>query len=161
MLIRLLASMLCGCWWAAEFIRSSFRDREPGNDWDKGTSRLWDASHLIALIGMAVGFTHLGYVRDGEQFIGPSGLALMLAGIALRWRAIIRLGRYFTGKVQILNEHHPNTQIRPSGCSRGYTNNRRPYTLRAFYRAPGHLAAFAIEPTSPVSVYQELGGRGF
>jgi protein-S-isoprenylcysteine O-methyltransferase Ste14 len=106
MLIRLLASMLCGCWWAAEFIRSSFRDRDPGNDWDKGTSRLWDASHLIALIGMAVGFTHLGYVRDGEQFIGPSGLALMLAGIALRWRAIIMLGRYFTGKVQILNEHH-------------------------------------------------------
>jgi len=29
----------------------------------------------------------------------------MLAGIVLRWRPIVTLGKYFTGWVQILNEH--------------------------------------------------------
>lgn len=105
MLIRLVASMLCACWWVAEFTRSSLRDKERVSDSDKGTSKLWDASHLIAVIGMAVGFNHKGHVRTGEQVIGSGGLVLMLAGIALRWRAITTLGKYFTGKIQILNEH--------------------------------------------------------
>ena len=105
MQIRVLASVLCACWWTAEFTRSSLHDSEPVSDADKGTSRLWDASHLIAVIGIVVGFTRLGRIPTGEQFIGVSGLALMLAGIALRWRAITTLGKYFTGNVQILNEH--------------------------------------------------------
>ena len=105
MLIRLLALMLCASWWVTEFTRSLLRDKEPVDDSDKGTSRLWDASHLIALIGFAVGFTHLGYVPTADRFIGVSGLALTVAGIVLRWRAIATLGRYFTGKVQILKEH--------------------------------------------------------
>jgi len=50
---------LCLLWWTAEFTRSSLRDKEPVSDSDKGTSRLWDARHLIAVIGMAVGFTHI------------------------------------------------------------------------------------------------------
>jgi hypothetical protein len=58
-LIPLVASILCACWWTAEFTRSSLRDKEPVSDSDKGTSRLWDARHLIAVIGMAVGFTHI------------------------------------------------------------------------------------------------------
>jgi protein-S-isoprenylcysteine O-methyltransferase len=105
MLIRLVASLLCACWWTAEFTRSSLRDKEPVSDSDKGTSRLWDASHLIALIGMAVGFTDTGHVRTGDLFIWFGGLVLMLAGIALRWRAITTLGRYLTGTVRILKEH--------------------------------------------------------
>ena len=105
MLIRLLALMLCASWWIAEFTRSSLRDKEPVDDSDKGTSRLWDASHLIAVVGFAVGFTHFGYVPTAERFIGVSGLALMVAGIVLRWRAIATLGGYFTGKVQVLEEH--------------------------------------------------------
>ncbi|MGA7925658.1 MAG: isoprenylcysteine carboxylmethyltransferase family protein [Candidatus Sulfotelmatobacter sp.] len=105
MLIRLLASVLCALWWIVEFTRSSLQGKEPVNDSDKGTSRLWDASHLIAVIGVGMGFTHLGRIRIEERFIGVSGLALMLAGIVLRSSAITTLGKYFTGKVQILNEH--------------------------------------------------------
>ena len=105
MVIRVLSSVLCAWWWIAEFIRSSLQESEPANDSDKGTSRLWDASHLIAAIGIAVGFTHLGHIRTEERFIGVSGLALMLTGIVLRWSAIVTLGNYFTGKVQIFSEH--------------------------------------------------------
>jgi protein-S-isoprenylcysteine O-methyltransferase len=105
MTIRLLAPILCAFWWTAEFTRSALRDKEPLKDSDKGTSRLWDASHLIAVIGMAVGFSHLGRLRTGERFLEVSGLVLMLAGIVFRWCAIAALGRYFTGKVQILREH--------------------------------------------------------
>lgn len=103
--IRLLALALCAFWWIAELTRTALRDTEPPKDSDKSTSRLWDASHLIAVIGMAVGFSHLGHVRIGERFINVCGLVLILAGIVLRWSAIATLGRYFTGKVQILNEH--------------------------------------------------------
>jgi len=105
MLIRLLALVLCASWWIAEYTRSSFRDKEPVDDSDKGTSRLWDASHLFAVIGFAVGFTHFGYVPAAERLVSVSGLASAVAGIVLRWRAITTLGRYFTGKVQILYEH--------------------------------------------------------
>ena len=104
MLIRLLASVLCALWWIAEFTRS-LREKQPFSDSDRGTSRLWDTSHLIAVIGIAVGFTALGHLRTEERFIGLSGLALMLAGIVLRWSAITTLANYFTGKVQILDEH--------------------------------------------------------
>jgi protein-S-isoprenylcysteine O-methyltransferase len=115
MLIRLLASLLCGCWWTAEFARSSLREKPRVSDSDiidsniidsdKGTSRLWDVSHLIAVFGIAVGFTNLGQVRTGTRFMGATGLALMLAGIILRSSAIATLGDYFTGKVRILSEH--------------------------------------------------------
>jgi protein-S-isoprenylcysteine O-methyltransferase len=104
-LIRLLALMLCASWWIAEFVRSSLRDSKSVDDLDKGTSRLWDASHLIAVIGFMVGFTRWGYEPIAEQFIGVSGLALMVVGMVFRWRAISTLGSFFSGKVQILNEH--------------------------------------------------------
>jgi protein-S-isoprenylcysteine O-methyltransferase Ste14 len=105
MTIRLLASIVCACWWVAEFTRSRLRDKKPLRDSDRGTSRLWDASHLLAVIGIVVGFTPLGQVRTGERYIEVSGLLLMFAGIILRGFAIFTLGKYFTGKVQILTEH--------------------------------------------------------
>lgn len=105
MRIAILATVLCGCWWTAEFIRSSRQEKRLSRDRDRGTSKLWDVAHLVGVIGVIVGFTGVGHIRRGEQLIAMSGFSLMVAGISVRLLAIRTLGRYFTGKVTIFEDH--------------------------------------------------------
>ena len=98
--------MLCACWWIAEYIRSSIRDKPPSKNRDKGSSTLWDVAHFFAVIGIVMGFTEEGRVHDRGEFIAISGIALMLLGISIRWSAIYALGEYFTGKVSVLESQH-------------------------------------------------------
>jgi protein-S-isoprenylcysteine O-methyltransferase Ste14 len=105
MKVAILATVLCGCWWAAEFIRSSLQDKTLSRDRDRGSSKLWDIAHLVGAIGVIVGFTGVGHLRHGEQLIAISGFGLMVAGISVRWLAIHTLGKYFTGKVRIFEDH--------------------------------------------------------
>jgi protein-S-isoprenylcysteine O-methyltransferase Ste14 len=60
---------------------------------------------LVGVIGVIVGLSKVGHIRRGEQLIAMSGLLLMVAGISVRWLAIRTLGKYFTGKVSILEDH--------------------------------------------------------
>jgi len=103
--VAILATILCGCWWTAEFIRSSRQDKTLSRDRDGGSSKLWDIAHLVGVIGVIVGFTEVGHVQHGEQLIAMSGFGLMVAGISVRWLAIHTLGRYFTGQVRIFEDH--------------------------------------------------------
>lgn len=105
MKIAILATVLCACWWTAEFIRSSHQDKTLSRDRDSGSSKLWDVAHLVGVIGVIVGFTDVGHVRHGEQLIRLSGFGLMVSGISVRWLAIHALGKYFTGQVRIFEDH--------------------------------------------------------
>lgn len=105
MKIAILATVLCACWWAAEFIRSSLQDRISYADWDKGSSKFWDVAHSFGVVGVIVGFTGSGHVRPGENFIAATGFFLMVVGIGVRYLAIHTLRKYFTGKVRILEDH--------------------------------------------------------
>ena len=105
MKVAILATVLCGCWWTAEFIRSLRQDKTLSRDRDRGSSKLWDVAHLVGVIGVIVGFTEVGHVQYHEQLIAISGFCLMVAGISFRWLAIHTLGRYFTGKVRIFEDH--------------------------------------------------------
>jgi protein-S-isoprenylcysteine O-methyltransferase Ste14 len=100
--IRLAATLLCACWWIAEYIRSSIRDKPPIQDRDRGSSALWDLAHFVCVIGIVTGFTQVGRVRDRGQPIAVCGTALMLVGISVRWAAVHTLGVYFSGKVSVL-----------------------------------------------------------
>ena len=100
--IRVAATILCACWWIAEYIRSSFHDKTATNNLDKGSSKLWDLGHFVGVIGIITGFTAIGRVQVGERWIPMCGFALMLMGISVRWLAIHTLWEYFTGKVSIL-----------------------------------------------------------
>jgi protein-S-isoprenylcysteine O-methyltransferase Ste14 len=49
-----------------------------------------------------LGFTDYGRIRAFEPYVAAVGLALMVAGTALRWSAIRALWSYFTVNVSIL-----------------------------------------------------------
>lgn len=79
---------------------------KPRRDWDKRSGQLWDFANAIEPIGMILGFTNIGRIQAGSNFIAPLGLSLLVAGIALRWTAIHTLGKYFTSTVLIQDDHH-------------------------------------------------------
>lgn len=66
---------------------------------------------LIGLwLGIALDFSLAAYLRGAviawhRTFLFSVGIALMLAGVALRWYAIRVLGRYFTREVAVQPGH--------------------------------------------------------
>jgi protein-S-isoprenylcysteine O-methyltransferase Ste14 len=78
---------------------------------DKHSSQLWDVAIGLELIGMVGGFLGLGRLRPGTVLLPLTGLILLLIGIAIRWSAILTLGKYFTGKVLI----QPDQQLIRTG----------------------------------------------
>jgi protein-S-isoprenylcysteine O-methyltransferase Ste14 len=104
--IRVAATLICACWWIAEYIRSSIRDKTPTENQDRGSSSLWDFAHLVCVVGVITGFTHIGRFHDRGQLIAVCGIALMLVGISARWIAVHTLGMYFSGKVSVLEGQH-------------------------------------------------------
>src|SRR5215469_2717294 len=112
MRVAIIATVVCGCWWTAEFIRSSLQHKVPSRQRDKGSSQVWDVAHLVGVIGVFVGFTETGHVQRGEHINAVIGLLLMGAGLCIRWLAIYALGKYFTGKVTIF-ENHRLVRARP------------------------------------------------
>ena len=65
------------------------KDERPTDRGSRAAHQLvW--SHLLAFIG-------IGGIQTESNAIGILGLALLLAGIAVRWAAIHTLGKYFTG----------------------------------------------------------------
>lgn len=78
------------------------RVRTAGN-LDKGSLALFDVTGILSIpAGIIVGFTRYGRVRAFETYVAGAGVALMLAGTALRWAAILTLWSYFTVNVSIL-----------------------------------------------------------
>jgi protein-S-isoprenylcysteine O-methyltransferase Ste14 len=78
---------------------------KPTKDWDRHSARLWDAANAIEPVGMFLGFTNMGRMQTRSNLIAAFGLALLFAGIIIRWTAIHTLGKYFTGTVLIKEDH--------------------------------------------------------
>jgi protein-S-isoprenylcysteine O-methyltransferase Ste14 len=79
------------------------RGRRVKTKLDRGSLAAYDVSGALSVpAGIMLGFTDYGRVRAGEPYVAAAGLALMLAGTALRWAAIRALWSYFTVNVSIL-----------------------------------------------------------
>jgi protein-S-isoprenylcysteine O-methyltransferase Ste14 len=63
------------------------------------------AADLTMPLGVIIGFTDIGHIQTETHLLGICGIAMMLAGICIRWVAIHTLGEYFTRKVTILEDH--------------------------------------------------------
>jgi len=105
MLIPILATIIRASWILIEVPYVRRHKVEPSKDWDKGSAGLWDFANAIEPIGMFLGFANIGRFQTGSNFIRPLGVALLLGGIVIRWTAIYTLGRYFTAKVVIKDDH--------------------------------------------------------
>jgi protein-S-isoprenylcysteine O-methyltransferase Ste14 len=72
-------------------------------NWDRGSLALFDVSGFLYVpAGIVLGFTDYGRMSSGAVFVGAAGLALLVAGTALRRAAIRELWSYFTVNVSIL-----------------------------------------------------------
>lgn len=105
MTIPVLATAIRVLWLVIELPYLRRHRIVPAKDWDKHSGTLWDAANVIELVGMILGFTGVGRIQAWSNLIGPLGLTLLVAGIAIRWTAIYTLGEFFTGVVQIKDDH--------------------------------------------------------
>jgi protein-S-isoprenylcysteine O-methyltransferase Ste14 len=105
MMIPILATLIRALWLIIEYPYLRRYKVRPAKDWDKNSAKLWDIANTVEPVGMILGFTGIGRIETGSDFIGVLGLALLLAGIAIRWAAICTLGKYFTGRVLIKKDH--------------------------------------------------------
>ena len=105
MMIPILATIIRALWIIVEYpYLRRFRVR-PLKDWDRNSAKLWDIANAIEPVGMILGFTSIGRIHTGTKLIGSLGLAMLIAGIVIRWSAVHTLGKYFTGTVLIKNDH--------------------------------------------------------
>jgi protein-S-isoprenylcysteine O-methyltransferase Ste14 len=105
MIIPILATVIRALWLVVEYPYLRRYGAEQAKDWDRYSARLWDAANAFEPVGMLLGFTGTGRVETGGEFVGVLGLALLLAGIVIRWAAVHALGEYFTGTVLIKDDH--------------------------------------------------------
>lgn len=105
MLPPILATAIRIIWVGIEFPYLLRHRAKPTRNWDKNSSKLWDAANVIELFGMLLGFMGIGRMQTTPAVIGSVGVVLLVTGIAIRWIAIITLGKYFTGLIVIKTDH--------------------------------------------------------
>jgi protein-S-isoprenylcysteine O-methyltransferase Ste14 len=105
MTISILATVIRAIWFFAEMLHAARHKVTPNKDWDRSSLKILKAAILAVPVGAVMGFTDVGHIQTAGNFLGSAGLALMLAGICIRWVAIRTLGRYFTRTVTVFDDH--------------------------------------------------------
>lgn len=166
MIIPILATAVRALWLAIEYPYLRRFKGKSTVDWDKHSAKLWDAANAIEPVGMIFGFTRIGRIQTNGNLIAVLGLALLVAGIIVRWTAIYTLGKYFTGTVLIKKDHrlirnglykhlrHPaytGTLLAHLGLGLSFSNwislglSSLPYCVAALYRI--HVEERALRET--------------
>jgi len=103
--VGVLATLVRAVWALFEGLRL-LGDPKPGaNDSDKHSARVWDVAIGIEVVGMVCGLIGFGKMQTGSNRLAYFGLVTLIIGIAIRWSAILTLGKYFTGTVLIQPGH--------------------------------------------------------
>ena len=104
--IKIIALLIRGLWALAEGVRLLVREPpRQRKDYDKHSANIWDLANGLELIGIVFGFVGIGRIQTSSNLIAYFGLGALICGIAIRWSAILTLGKYFTGKVSIQPDH--------------------------------------------------------
>ena len=75
-------------------------------DQDRGSMRLlWIAIGIGVASAIAAQWVHAARLHVPSRIVGPLALALIVVGLAIRWVAILTLGRLFTVDVAIQPDH--------------------------------------------------------
>jgi protein-S-isoprenylcysteine O-methyltransferase Ste14 len=105
MLIPILATGIRVVWLMTEVPYVNRFAVTPKKNWDQRSGRVWDTANVIELAGLVLGFTHIGRIQTNSHLIAITGLVLLVTGISIRWIAIKQLGKFFTYKVTIKDDH--------------------------------------------------------
>jgi protein-S-isoprenylcysteine O-methyltransferase Ste14 len=103
--VPVIATLVRVLWVAAEYLHQRRHPVRPAQDWDRKSAVLWDAANVVEPAGMILGFVGVGQMRAGGGLVGWFGLALLVAGVAVRRHAVRTLGKFFTGTVVIRDDH--------------------------------------------------------
>jgi protein-S-isoprenylcysteine O-methyltransferase Ste14 len=108
--VSILAAGIQATWLIIEWHRGCITiekpwQQRPVRNWDRHSSTVWDVANAIEPVGLVLGFLGVGRFVAHRNFISLVGFALLLMGIAIRWAAIRRLGKLFTGVVTIQRDH--------------------------------------------------------
>ncbi len=101
----LAATALRVLWLAVEYPYLRRYSVKPARDWDRRSALLWDLANALEPVGMAMGFLGVGRMKGAGSTVGWVGVALLVAGVGVRWSAIRALGKFFTGVVLIREGH--------------------------------------------------------
>ncbi len=101
----ILATVIRLIWGLFEWLRLVREPRLGKNLHDKHSARLWDVATVLEVGGIVLGFVGVGRLQTSSNLIGYFGLGALILGIAIRWWAILTLGKFFTGKVTIQSDH--------------------------------------------------------
>ena len=99
------ATALRVLWQAVEYPYLRRHRVKPARDWDKRSALLWDLANAFEPVGMVLGFVGVGSMKGAGAWVGWLGVALLVAGVCVRWSAIRALGKFFTGVVLIREDH--------------------------------------------------------
>jgi len=105
MIIQILAVTVRALWLLLEFPYVRRHRIAPRQNWDRQSAKLWDVANALEPVGVVLGFVGIGQIETANTLIRSVGLVMLIAGIAIRWRAIRTLGKYFTSIVTIKNDH--------------------------------------------------------
>ncbi|HEX8719150.1 MAG TPA: isoprenylcysteine carboxylmethyltransferase family protein [Pyrinomonadaceae bacterium] len=100
-----IAVALRAAWFVAEKAHDRRRRVAPAADRDRSSLNLLKAATLALPVGVAVAFNGVGRVEAGGGLLAACGLALMCAGVFVRWWAIRTLGEFFTRSVKVFDDH--------------------------------------------------------
>jgi protein-S-isoprenylcysteine O-methyltransferase Ste14 len=108
MTVLLLAKALYWSWILSEFAILGRTVMRPGGDQvkDRGSLLvLWITLIAAGTLGARYGETHAPNIFPGAEWIRYAGLAIMALGVAIRWTAVLSLGRAFSANVSIRAGH--------------------------------------------------------
>jgi len=100
-----IATFIRVLWVAAELPYLRRHRVRPSKDWDRRSAALWDVAFAVEASGMLLGFFGVGRMAGAVAPVGWVGLTFLVAGVAVRWRAVYTLGKFFTGTVLIRSDH--------------------------------------------------------
>ena len=81
--------------------------RDDGHSEDRGSLRLlWISIAVGVGLAMAAQVVRAGRLPGSRVLLGIVALTLLITGLAVRWAAILTLGRLFTVDVAIQSDHH-------------------------------------------------------
>jgi protein-S-isoprenylcysteine O-methyltransferase Ste14 len=109
--VNSLVQIITIIWLASEILLSLLRrGKNKSQDFDKANSLiLWIIIILSISIGINIaaksGSSGIGSFSRGYPMTSYIGLLLILSGIAVRWTAILTLGRQFTTTLTIVDDH--------------------------------------------------------
>ncbi len=105
--MRTVITIVSVAWIVSEIVLARIKHSDMSSQkLDKSSLRLLWITIITAIVfGNVLSISRIGAISTGSYIMKISGLILIVAGLIVRWTAIITLRKYFTVDVSIVSNH--------------------------------------------------------